>query len=161
MLVEGGESSDMRQALHQTIKKVSEDYERMKFNTAIAQMMTLVNAFFQKGQITTAELKVLLKLLNPVAPHITEEMWQQNGFGAPLHHQSWPTYDPDALVASEVEIAVQIKGKLRGRIMIPAELGKDGAEEYFKSNAAFRAIVGDGEIKKLIFVPGRLVNVII
>ena len=82
MLVEGGESSDMRQALHQTIKKVSEDYERMKFNTAIAQMMTLVNAFFQKGQITTAELKVLLKLLNPVAPHITEEMWQQNGFGA-------------------------------------------------------------------------------
>ena len=161
MLVEGGESSDMRQALHQTIKKVSEDYERMKFNTAIAQMMTLVNAFFQKGQITTAELKVLLKLLNPVAPHITEEMWQQNGFGAPLHHQSWPTYDPDALVASEVEIAVQIKGKLRGRIMIPAELGKDGAEEYFKNNAAFRAIVGDGEIKKLIFVPGRLVNVII
>ena len=161
ILVEGGESSDMRQALHQTIKKVSEDYERMKFNTAIAQMMTLVNAFFQKGQITTAELKVLLKLLNPVAPHITEEMWQQNGFGAPLHHQSWPTYDPDALVASEVEIAVQIKGKLRGRIMIPAELGKDGAEEYFKSNAAFRAIVGDGEIKKLIFVPGRLVNVII
>ncbi len=161
MLVEGGESSDMRQALHQTIKKVSEDYERMKFNTAIAQMMTLVNAFFQKGQITTTELKVLLKLLNPVAPHITEEMWQQNGFGAPLHHQSWPTYDPDALVASEVEIAVQIKGKLRGRIMIPAELGKDGAEEYFKSNAAFRAIVGDGEIKKLIFVPGRLVNVII
>ena len=161
MLVEGGESSDMRQALHQTIKKVSEDYERMKFNTAIAQMMTLVNAFFQKGQITTAELKVLLKLLNPVAPHITEEMWQQNGFGAPLHHQSWPTYDPDALVASEVEIAVQIKGKLRGRIMIPAELGKDGAEEYFKSNTAFRAIVGDGEIKKLIFVPGRLVNVII
>ena len=161
MLVEGGESSDMRQALHQTIKKVSEDYERMKFNTAIAQMMTLVNAFFQKGQITTAELKVLLKLLNPVAPHITEEMWQQNGFGAPLHHQSWPTYDPDALVASEVEIAVQIKGKLRGRIMIPAELGKDGAEEYFKSNAAFCAIVGDGEIKKLIFVPGRLVNVII
>ena len=161
MLVEGGESSDMRQALHQTIKKVSEDYERMKFNTAIAQMMTLVNAFFQKGQITTAELKVLLKLLNPVAPHITEEMWQLNGFGAPLHHQSWPTYDPDALVASEVEIAVQIKGKLRGRIMIPAELGKDGAEEYFKNNAAFRAIVGDGEIKKLIFVPGRLVNVII
>ncbi len=161
MLVEGGESSDMRQALHQTIKKVSEDYERMKFNTAIAQMMTLVNAFFQKGQITTAELKVLLKLLNPVAPHITEEMWQQNGFGEPLHHQSWPTYDPDALVAAEVEIAVQIKGKLRGRIMVPTELGKDGAEEYFKANAAFRAIVGDGEIKKLIFVPGRLVNVII
>ncbi len=160
MLTEGGESKDMRQMLHQTIKKVSEDYEKMKFNTAIAQMMTLVNAFFQKGQITTEELKILLKLLNPVAPHITEEMWQQCGFGDPLHHQSWPTYDPDALVAAEVEIAVQIKGKLRGRIMVPTDLGKDNAEEYLKSNDAFKAIVGDGEIKKLIFVPGRLVNVI-
>ena len=160
MMVEGGESKDMRQTLHQTIKKVSEDYEKMKFNTAIAQMMTLVNGFFQKGQITTAELKILLKILNPVAPHITEEMWQQCGFGAPLHHQDWPKYDPDALVAAEVEIAVQIKGKLRGRMMVPTELGKDNAEEYFKSSDAFKAIVGEGEIKKLIFVPGRLVNVI-
>ena len=132
----------------------------MKFNTAIAQMMTLVNGFFQKGQITTAELKILLKILNPVAPHITEEMWQQCGFGAPLHHQDWPKYDPDALVAAEVEIAVQIKGKLRGRMMVPTELSKDAAEEYFKSSDAFKAIVGEGEIKKLIFVPGRLVNVI-
>ena len=161
MMVEGGESKDMRQMLHQTIKKVSEDYERMKFNTAIAQMMTLVNGFFQKGQITSAELKLLLKLLNPVAPHITEEMWENCGFGAPLHHQSWPTYDPDALVADEVEIAVQIKGKVRGRMMVPAGLTKDGAEDYFKASAAFRAIVGDGDIKKLIFVPGRLVNVIV
>ena len=160
MMVEGGESKDMRQTLHQTIKKVSEDYEKMKFNTAIAQMMTLVNGFFQKGQITTAELKILLKILNPVAPHITEEMWQQCGFGAPLHHQDWPKYDPDALVAAEVEIAVQIKGKLRGRMMVPTELSKDAAEEYFKSSDAFKAIVGEGEIKKLIFVPGRLVNVI-
>ncbi len=160
MLTKGGESKDMRQMLHQTIKKVSEDYEKMKFNTAIAQMMTLVNAFFQKGQITTDELKILLKLLNPVAPHITEEMWQQCGFGAPLHHQSWPTYDPDALLAAEVEIAVQIKGKVRGRIMIPTDLSKDNAEEYLKGSDAFKAIVGDGEIKKLIFVPGRLVNVI-
>ncbi|MGI6183556.1 MAG: leucine--tRNA ligase [Candidatus Fimadaptatus sp.] len=161
MLTEGGESKDMRQILHQTIKKVTEDYERMKFNTAIAQMMTLVNAFFQKGQITTEELKVLLKLLNPVAPHITEEMWESCGFGAPLHHQSWPKYDEGALVADEVEIAVQIKGKLRGRMMVPTALGKDDAEAFFKDNSAFRAIVGDGEIKKLIFVPGRLVNVII
>ena len=160
MLTKGGESKDMRQMLHQTIKKVSEDYEKMKFNTAIAQMMTLVNAFFQKGQITTDELKILLKLLNPVAPHISEEMWQQCGFGAPLHHQSWPTYDPDALLAAEVEIAVQIKGKVRGRIMIPTDLSKDNAEEYLKGSDAFKAIVGDGEIKKLIFVPGRLVNVI-
>ena len=161
MLTEGGESKDMRQILHQTIKKVTEDYERMKFNTAIAQMMTLVNAFFQKGQITTEELKVLLKLLNPVAPHITEEMWESCGFGAPLHHQSWPKYDEGALVADEVEIAVQIKGKLRGRMMVPTALGKDDAEAFFKDNSAFRAIVGDGDIKKLIFVPGRLVNVII
>ena len=88
-------------------------------------------------------------------------MWESCGFGAPLHHQSWPTYDPDALVADEVEIAVQIKGKVRGRMMVPAGLTKDGAEDYFKASAAFRAIVGDGDIKKLIFVPGRLVNVIV
>lgn len=160
MLVEGGESGDMRQLLHQTIKKVSEDYERMKFNTAIAQMMTLVNALFQKGQVTTAELKLLLKLLNPVAPHITEEIWQANGFGAPLHHQSWPAYDPDALIAAEVEIAVQCKGRLKGKMMVPTSLDRAGADAYFRDNAAFRAIVGDGAIKKLIFVPGRLVNAV-
>ena len=160
IMVDGGESSDLRQLLHQTIKKVSEDYESMKFNTAIAQMMTLVNAFVKKNSVTTAEMKILLKLLNPVAPHITEEIWQTAGFGEPLHHQPWPTYDPDALVSAEVEIAVQVKGKLRGRMMVPADLTKENGGEFLMQSDTFKQIIGDTKVNKLIFIPGRLVNVV-
>ena len=115
MMVEGGESKDMRQTLHQTIKKVSEDYEKMKFNTAIAQMMTLVNEMVSVGSVTRGELKTLLLLLNPVAPHITEEMWENQGFGGTMTYQKWPTWDEDALVKSEIEIAVQVRQGSRPR----------------------------------------------
>ncbi|MGN0997111.1 MAG: class I tRNA ligase family protein, partial [Candidatus Ventricola sp.] len=93
------------------------------------------------------------------APHITEEMWEACGFGAPVYTQSWPAYDENKLVADEVEIAVQIRGKVRARIMVPASLGKDDGEKLLE-NETVKKLVGDAPVRKLIFVPGRLLNIV-
>ena len=155
-----GFSKDLEAEMHQTIKKVSEDYEKMKFNTAIAAMMTLVNDFFAKGQVTRGELRTLLLLLNPVAPHITEEMWENQGFGAPIHHQPWPKWDEEKMKTAEVEIAVQICGKVRGRIMIPADMTKEQAEQELIQREDVQALLGGKTVMKVIFVPGRLLNIV-
>ena len=155
-----GLSDDMKASVHATIKKVSEDFDGMKFNTAIAQMMTLVNELVKKGSVTRGEYKALLLLLNPVAPHVTEEIWEQNGFGAPIYTQPWPEYDEAAMVKDEVEIAIQINGKIRGRIMVPADLTRDQADTLREHPEVVKA-VGDKQIMKFIFVPGRLLNIVV
>ena len=161
MTDEEGVSQDMAYDVNACIKKVGEDYERMKFNTAIAAMMSLVNAFYTKGSITRGEMKILVQLLNPVAPHITEEINQMCGFGPELVRTPWPEYDPAALVKSTVEVALQICGKVRARINVPADLTRENASDYFMACDEVKKLVGDKPVKKLIFVPGRLVNIVI
>ncbi len=161
MTDEEGVSQDMAYDVNACIKKVGEDYERMKFNTAIAAMMSLVNAFYTKGSITRGEMKILIQLLNPVAPHITEEINQMCGFGPELVRTPWPEYDPAALVKSTVEVALQICGKVRARINVPADLTRENASDYFMACDDVKKLVGDKPVKKLIFVPGRLVNIVI
>ncbi len=161
MMVDGEEYTDkLRYSMHETIRKVSEDYEAMKFNTAIAQMMTLVNEMYAVGSVNKAELKTLLALLNPVAPHITEEMWRNLGETADLAYAAWPKWDEKALVKSEVEIAVQVCGKIRGRIMIPADMTKEAAEVELVKHPEVQKILAGKTVMKVIFVPGRLVNFI-
>ena len=155
-----GMSDDMKASVHATIKKVSEDYDTLKFNTAIAQMMTLVNELVKKGSVTRGEYKTLLLLLDPVAPHVCEELWELCGFGAPIYTQSWPEYDEAAMVKDEVEIAVQINGKIRGRIMVPAGLTREQADTLREHPEVVKAI-GDKQIVKFIFVPGRLLNIVV
>ena len=155
-----GLSDDMKASVHATIKKVSDDFDGMKFNTAIAQMMTLVNELVKKGSVTRGEYKALLLLLNPVAPHVTEEIWEMNGFGAPIYTQPWPEYDEAAMVKDEVEIAIQINGKIRGRIMVPANLTREDADTLREHPDVVKA-VGDKQIVKFIFVPGRLLNIVV
>ena len=160
-VVEGdGYSPKLNAIMHETIKKVSLDYEAMKYNTAIAAMMTLVNEMYAAGSVTKGELGTLLKLLNPVAPHITEEMWESLGLGEPIYKQSWPTWDEAAMVKSEVEIAVQVAGKVRGRIMIPADMTKEQAEKELPEHPEVQKILAGKTLVKVIFVPGRLVNLI-
>ena len=161
MTDEEGVSQDMAYDVNACIKKVGEDYERMKFNTAIAAMMSLVNAFYTKGSITRGEMKLLVQLLNPVAPHITEEINQMCSFGAELVRTPWPEYDPAALVKSTVEVALQICGKVRARINVPADLTRENASDYFMACDEVKKLIGDKPVKKLIFVPGRLVNIVI
>ncbi|MBE5810381.1 MAG: leucine--tRNA ligase [Clostridiales bacterium] len=161
MLVEGDAYSEkLSYSMHETIKKVSEDFEAMKFNTAIAQMMTLVNEMYAVGSVNKAELKTLICLLNPVAPHITEEIWQNLGCEGELAFTAWPKWDEKALVKSEVEIAVQVAGKIRGRIMIPADMTKEVAEKELVNHPEVQKILAGKTVMKVIFVPGRLVNFI-
>ena len=155
-----GMSDDLKASVHLTIKKVSEDFDTLKFNTAIAQMMTLVNEMVRKGSVTRGEYKALLLVLSPVAPHVCEEIWQLQGFGAPIYTQPWPAYDPAALVKDEVEIAIQVNGKIKGRIMVPASLTREQGDTL-REHEAVKAAVGDKQIVKFIFVPGRLLNIVV
>ena len=133
----------------------------MKFNTGIAAMMSLVNQFYSKGSITKGEMCVLIKLLNPVAPHITEEINELCGcVDGELIRSVWPKYDEAALVKSTVEVALQVNGKVRGRMDVPADLTRENAQEYFLAQDEVKKIIGDKQIKKLVFVPGRLVNIV-
>ena len=163
MLIDGdGIRDDMAFDVHSCIKKVSEDYERMKYNTAIAAMMTLVNAFYAKGSITKSELRALILLLNPVAPHITEEMNERNGcVDGELLHAKWPEYDESKLVKSTVEIAVQVNGKMRCRMDVPADLTREGAADYFLPMPEVQSLIGGKSVKKLVYVPGRLLNLVV
>ena len=156
---EEGVRKEMEVAVNSMIKKVTEDFERMKFNTAIAAMMAFVNDVYTNGKITRGELKALMLCLNPVAPHITEEMWEECSFGAPIYTQTWPTWDENKLVADEIEIAVQIKGKVRARIMVPANLTQADGEKLLE-NETVKNLVNGATVRKLIFVPGRLLNIV-
>ncbi len=150
----------LRVMVNQTIKKVGEDYERMKYNTAIAQMMSLVNAFYDQGSLTKGDLKALLLLLSPAAPHICEEIWQAQGYPGFVHEQAWPGYDEAFLVEDEVEIAVQINGKVRSRILVPSGL-EQGAGEGLLQREEVQALIEGRQVLKCIFVPGRLLNLVV
>ena len=157
MTNEEGYSSDLETKMHQTIKKVSSDYENLKYNTAIAAMMALLNDFTKKGSITKGEYKTLLILLNPVAPHITEELWQIIGGSGYVYEQTWPEYEEAKTVENTVEIAVQINGKTKGTLAI----GRDDAKEDVIAEA--KESIADkltGNIVKEIYVPGRIVNIV-
>ena len=153
-----GYSADMETKMHQTIKKVSSDFESLKYNTAIAAMMSLINDFYKKNAVTKGEFKTLLTLLNPVAPHITEELWQANGFGGRLYQTSWPEYDEEKTVESTIELAVQINGKMKGTLKVSKDEQKDNILAMAKE------MLGDkltGTIVKEIYVPGRIVNIVV
>jgi leucine--tRNA ligase len=155
---EEGYSADLETKMHQTIKKVSSDFENLKYNTAIAAMMSLINEFYKKNAITRGEYKTLLTLLNPVAPHITEELWQTAGFEGRLYQAAWPEFEEEKTVESVVEIGVQVNGKMR----VTINVSKDETKENVINMA--KEALGDkltGNIVKEIYVPGRIVNIVV
>lgn len=158
---EEGYSADLEKNINKAIKKVGEDFERMKFNTAIATMMSLVNDFSKKGSVTKGEYKTLITLLNPVAPHMTEELWLTYGNGELLSLQPWPKYDEGKTVDDEIEIVVQINGKIKDKLMIPAGLDKDGTQEAAMNTEKIKGLIEDKNVVKVIAVPGKLVNIVV
>lgn len=154
---EKGYSKDMETKMHQVIKKVSNDFENLKYNTAIAAMMALLNDFYKKGSVTADEFKTLLILLNPVAPHITEELWSVKNYGGYVYHQTWPEFDEAKTVESTVEIAVQINGKTKATLAIGKEDPKDEVIAKAKEVIADKLT---GNVIKEIYVPGRIVNIV-
>ncbi len=158
---EEGYSADLEKNINKAIKKVGEDFERMKFNTAIATMMSLVNDFSKKGSVTKGEYKTLITLLNPVAPHMTEELWLIYGNGELLSLQPWPKYDEGKTVDDEIEIVVQINGKIKDKLMIPAGLDKDGTQEAAMNTEKIKGLIEGKNVVKVIAVPGKLVNIVV
>ena len=160
MLVDGdGYSAEMETKMHQTIKKVSQDYENLKFNTGIASMMSLVNDFYKINKITRGEFKTLLVLLNPVASHMTEELWEVNGYEGRLYQTTWPEWDEAKTIESTIEIAVQLNGKVKATIKVAKDIDKDTAIATGKEAVADK--LAGVTIVKEIYVPGRIVNLVV
>ncbi|MBR7164439.1 MAG: leucine--tRNA ligase [Clostridia bacterium] len=158
---EEGYSADLENTMHKTIKKVSEDIERMKFNTAIATLMALINDFYKKGSVTRGELRTFLLLLNPTAPHITEEMWENAGFGGNLNEAKWPEYDEAKTIDASVEVVVQLNGKVKGKIVVPAGLDRDGLGEAALAEEVVKNLLEGKTVVKTICVPDKLVNFVV
>ncbi len=162
ILVDGDEfSKELSSSFHKTIKKVTEDIEALKYNTAIAALMTLLNAIYTKGAINKAELKTLLLLVNPFAPHVTEEMWETCGFGKMMAADGeWPTYDEAKCIDETIEIVVQINGKIRAKLNVPADIEQADAVALAKEDEKVAAELEGKNIIKEIYVKGKLVNIV-
>ena len=157
-VVDGDEyTPEMEALMHKTIKKVTEDIDNLKANTAIAAMMSLVNELTSKG-CNKAELKTLTILLNPFAPHVTEEMWEVMSFGGMVNQAEWPKYDEEKTKENNVEIVLQIMGKVRAKITVPVDMAKDDVLAAAKAEPKIAEMLAGKEIKKEIYVPGKLVN---
>lgn len=158
---EEGYSADLEKNMHKAIKKVGDDFERMKFNTAIATMMSLVNDFSKKGSVTRGEYMTLITLLNPVAPHMTEELWQIYGNDGLLSLQPWPSFEEEKTVDDEIEIVVQINGKIKDKLMIPAGLDRNGTQEAAMNTDKIKGLIEGKTVVKVIAVPDKLVNIVV
>lgn len=154
-------SPKLESSFHKTVKKVSEDIENLKYNTAIAALMTLINEIYEANSITRKELKTFITLLNPFAPHVTEEINERMNFGGMLANGNWPEYDETKCVDNEIEIAVQVNGKIKARITVPADIDEAGAVSAAKENADVKAAIADKTIVKELYVKGRLVNIVV
>ncbi|MCG8499123.1 MAG: leucine--tRNA ligase [Firmicutes bacterium] len=154
-------SKELESNMHRTIKKVSEDFEHLKFNTAIAALMSLLNDFYSRAKITNGELKAFLLLLNPVAPHITEELWHRLGFDGTISEQSWPEWDEAKTVEEMVEIAVQINGKVKQKITVPLQAVQGDIKTALMQDEKICSAIADKNIIKEVYVPGRIYNIVV
>jgi len=154
-------SKELESEMHRTIKKVSSDIDSLKSNTAIATMMSLVNKIYEVGRINHAELKTLMILLNPFAPHITEEMWEIMDFGGVITSQKWPTFDEQKCKDESIEIAVQINGKVKSKINVATDIESENAISLAKEDEKIAKEIEGKQIIKELYVKGRLVNIVV
>ena len=155
------ENDTYQTTLHKTIKAVDEDIENVKFNTAIAKLMTLVNELGKATHINRFDFEQVLKLINPFAPHLTEELWEQLGHTEDMVFEPWPIFDPAKLVESTIEIVVSINGKVRDKITINIDMSKDDVLALAKSTEKIQTLLAGNDIRKEIYVPKKLVNIVI
>ena len=166
---DGGDSErDLARLTHQTVRRVGEDLERFKFNTAIAALMEFTNALnrhWEQASVSSDRwrdaIEKLLLLLAPMAPHVAEELWEQTGRAYSVHRQSWPEWDPDLAADEVVTLVVQVNGRVRDKIEVAADVTEDRARELALSSRRVQAHVEGKEVARLVYVPGRLVNVVV
>lgn len=154
------ENEEISRELNKTIKKVTEDYDNMKYNTAIAQMMTFVNTVYKVGKISIEDLNKFLIVLNPIAPHVTEEIWSKFNSNM-IIDEKWPAYDEEKIKTDTVELAVQVNGAVKFRVNVPTGASKDEIEEIVMADSNLDKFVDRNNIKKLIIVPGRIINFVV
>ena len=151
----------LEKSFHKTIKKVSSDIEALKCNTAIAALMALLNEIYEQNEIGKDELKIFITLLNPFAPHLTEEMWEKAGFSGYLNQTSWPTYDEAKTVDNEVEMVLQVNGKIKDKIVVSTDISKEELEKTALENEAVKELTAGKTVVKIITVPKKLVNIVV
>ena len=162
ILVDGDSyRAELESEIHKTIKKVTDDIETLKMNTAIAALMALLNTISATGSINKAEFKTFITLLNPFAPHMTEELWEIAGFEGMLNSTMWPKYDDAKCVDSAVEIAVQVNGKIRARINVAADIDAASAISLAKTDSVVATEIEGKTVIKELYVPKRLVNIVV
>ncbi|HEY4552189.1 MAG TPA: leucine--tRNA ligase [Bacillaceae bacterium] len=158
--VREGADSELERVYHQTVKKVTEDYEGLRFNTAISQLMVFINEAYKAETLPKGYVEGFVKLLSPICPHISEELWAKLGHNETLAYAEWPVFDEDKLVENEVEIVVQINGKVRSKMMVPQDSTREKLEELATSDEKVNEMLEGKTVRKVIAVPGKLVNIV-
>ena len=150
----------MEKVYHQTVKKVTENYEDLKFNTAISQLMVFINECYKAEELPKEYIEGFVKLLAPVAPHITEELWEHLGHTESITYETWPAFDEAKLVDNEIEIVVQINGKVKTKLMVPTDTTREQLQEIAMGEESIKEQIEGKTIRKVIAVPGKLVNIV-
>jgi leucyl-tRNA synthetase len=153
-------NSDLDKTYNQTVKKVTEDYEGLRFNTGISQLMVFINDAYKANTLPKNYVEGFIKLLSPIAPHMTEELWSKLGHEGTISYEAWPTFDESKLVDNEVEIVLQVNGKVKAKVMIPRDMTKDELEKTAMENDEIKSQIEGKTIRKTIAVPGKLVNIV-
>ncbi|MCR8850220.1 leucine--tRNA ligase [Rossellomorea sp. SC111] len=158
--VKDAKNSDLDKTYNQTVKKVTEDYEGLRFNTGISQLMVFINDAYKADTLPKNYVEGFIKLLSPIAPHMTEELWSKLGHEGTISYEAWPTFDESKLVDNEVEIVLQVNGKVKAKVMIPRDMTKDDLEKTAMENDEIKTQIDGKTIRKIIAVPGKLVNIV-
>ncbi|MGG4265900.1 leucine--tRNA ligase [Peribacillus simplex] len=159
-MTETDDTGKLEKVYHQTVKKVTENYEELKFNTAISQLMVFINDAYKADSLPKVYIEGFVKLLAPVAPHIAEELWSKLGHSESITYGTWPAFDEAKLVDNEVEIVIQINGKVKAKLMVPADTTKEKLEEIAMGDDSIKEQIDGKTIRKVIAVPGKLVNIV-
>ncbi|MGX1263353.1 leucyl-tRNA synthetase [Rossellomorea marisflavi] len=158
--VTGRPNEKLAKTYHQTVKKVTEDYEGLRFNTGISQLMVFINDAYKADELPREYVEGFVKLLSPIAPHMAEELWSKLGHEGTISYEAWPTFDESKLVDNEVEIVLQVNGKVRAKVMIPTDMNKEDLEKLAKDHEEIKAQIEGKTVRKVIAVPGKLVNIV-
>ena len=154
-------NKNLERIYHQTVKKVTNDYEKISINTAISQLMIFINACYRENELPKEYMEGFLKLFNPICPHVTEELWEKLGYTATIANESWPEYDESKTVEDMYEMVVQVNGKVRGKVEVSQDTSNEEMERLAKEIPNVQNFIGDKEIVKVIIVPKRLVNIVV
>ncbi|WP_370295868.1 leucine--tRNA ligase [Rossellomorea marisflavi] len=158
--VTGRPNEKLDKTYHQTVKKVTEDYEGLRFNTGISQLMVFINDAYKADELPREYVEGFVKLLSPIAPHMAEELWSKLGHEKTISYEAWPTFDESKLIDNEVEIVLQVNGKVRAKVMIPTDMNKEDLEQLAKDHEEIKAQIEGKTVRKVIAVPGKLVNIV-